>query len=139
MNRLKRFEGDLNDWSTTFNSVGDYLMDVYSRLMFSTEGAYLGQRWANLSPGYEVQKAKKYPGRGILEASGKLKGGFRKQVGPQSLEIKNVITYAHWHQDGSPGGMIKQRPLIGMSDQVEGKIVNFFIDGVTGKIRKAFS
>ena len=43
---LKRFEGDLNDWTSTFDNIGDYLVDVYGRQAFMTEGAVFGKHWA---------------------------------------------------------------------------------------------
>lgn len=41
---------------------------------FETEGDYMGSPWAKLSPGYAAWKAIAYPGKGILVATGQLKG-----------------------------------------------------------------
>lgn len=134
--RLKAFEGDLNDWHSTFNNVADYLMDVYQRQTFMTEGGVLGIRWSDLNPQYELWKAKHYAGRGILEASGTLKKGFKKRVGSQDLEIWNPVTYGVYHQQGRG---VPERQFIGMTDDMRRRVVQYFVDGITGKIKRAFS
>lgn len=137
--KLQAFEVELNDWHDVFNNVGDYLMDVYSRQVFSTEGGILGDRWADLSPAYELWKAKRYAGRGILEASGRLKGGFQKRIGSQDMEIKNTTPYAVYHQSTEPRSKIPRRPIIGMSGDIESKVIRYFVDGISGKIKKVFA
>lgn len=136
---LQRFEGDLNDWTKEMNSIGDYLMDVYGRQAFDTEGAVFGDRWADLSPIYELWKAKVYAGRGILERSGRLRGGFVKNAGKTDLEIKNTVAYGVYHQSTAPRRKIPRRPFIGMTPTIEKKVIGFFVDGITGKIRRAFT
>jgi hypothetical protein len=45
----------------------------WMREQFETEGEFAGQHWAALSESYAEQKARKYPGKGILVAEGDLR------------------------------------------------------------------
>lgn len=46
----------------------------WMREQFESEGAYGGDPWAPLTPEYAARKAEMYPGKGILVATGELRG-----------------------------------------------------------------
>lgn len=132
--KLKKMGASFDDWSETLHSVGDYLMDVYSRQAFDTEGGILGIRWQNLSPIYELWKAKHYPGRGILERTGALKKGFTMNVQPKRLELQNLVKYAYYHQKGKG---VPQRQIIGVDSSIKTKIIDYFKIGIHNKLVEA--
>jgi phage gpG-like protein len=76
---------------------------------FTSQGA-LGQsgRWAPLQERYRAYKARTYPGRTILERSGRLRASLQVQTGdtviettPQSLFFGTDVPYGIYHQSGS--------------------------------------
>ena len=82
-----------------FQRYGSYLLESIER-NFQAQGR--PERWAPLNPLYAARKAKKWPGRGILEASGAMRRGFEYYATPQTLKIRNA---ARWwwivHQKGT--------------------------------------
>jgi hypothetical protein len=132
--KLRRLGDSLSDWSATLNNTGDYLMDIYSRLNFETQGGISGARWAELSPKYELWKAKNYPGRGILERTGALRKGFEMSVSPKKLEIINSVEYAFRHQEGKGPPV---RKLINVNPAIKDQIINIFRDGIKQKLSLA--
>lgn len=78
---------------------------------FQAEGAFEGRpRWLDLSPAYAKWKARHYPGRKILELSGRLgrslsvKGGEDNilSMTPLELTMGTRVPYAKYHQTGTP-------------------------------------
>jgi phage gpG-like protein len=65
--QLDRREMDtMKDWiDTEFTQ--------YEKRLFSTEGAAGGSRWPALSPAYAKAKQRRFPGRKIMQRSGKLR------------------------------------------------------------------
>jgi len=83
----------VSDWSPAWNAIAaDY--KHYEEEQFDAEGAVGGNtKWAALSPEYAARKEKKYPGTGILTASGKLR---RLMMNPhETIEpLKMVLRFA---------------------------------------------
>lgn len=132
--KLKKLGDSFSDWTSTLRSTGDYLMDVYSRQNFAMNGAISGERWAELSPKYELWKSKHYPGHGILERTGAMKKGFTMSVGARKLEIQNVVKYAYYHQEGKG---LPARRLISVNENVKTKIIGIFKEGIREKLSVA--
>ena len=65
-----------------------------------------GPGWAELSEEYARKKAKRFPGKPILQATGNLKDSFTnpgraiQSLGPKHLELGTDVHYARYHQDG---------------------------------------
>jgi len=99
---------DLNDFEPMFRSIAKDFKKTEEGI-FSSEGSFEGgSAWPALSPMYKVQKDKKYPGRKILEATGKLRqsltsmgSGHVEQIESESLAIGTDIKYAKYHQSGT--------------------------------------
>lgn len=80
---------------------------------FDTEGAYASGGWPRLSPEYAAWKAVNYPGKGILQATGKLRGAASRpsrRVTPNTLVLTIHDPKLAYHQQG--GGNLPARPLI---------------------------
>lgn len=133
LDKLRRFEFDLNDWSDELTGIGDELIDLFGRKSFSTSGGAIGESWNNLRPGYELWKAKHYPGRGILQRTGELQKGFRKKVSPKQLEIVNVVGYAKFHQFGT--SKMAARKLVVANPFIRNRIAKGFAKGLAKKLK----
>lgn len=77
---------------------------------FASQGARgEGGSWAPLSPAYAAAKARRFPGRPILEASGRMKGSLTQQGHPDSFrritrnsyERGTSVPYASAHATGT--------------------------------------
>lgn len=94
------------------------LVTGWWKRQFSSEGGFAGFRWQPLSPAYAAWKASRYPGRGILHATGQTKSAAsrpRRHATPRSLTLEiddsgpahgPVLQY-HQTGDGVP-----RRPLV---------------------------
>ncbi len=90
---------------------------------FATEGAWGGEPWAPLSPGYALAKAGRFPGRGILYATGQLRRAAsspQRQATADSLTLRIVDFKAGWHQDGTT--RMPARPIIPSSLPITARI-----------------
>ncbi len=83
------------------------------RRMYATEGAFAGSPWAPLSASYAAWKAAHYPGKGILQASGKMRQAVsrphRSQT-PTTLTLSIESPVLGYHQEG--GGSLPKRELV---------------------------
>lgn len=99
---------NISDFTVIFEKIADDFRDTMSGV-FSAEGAFEGRsRWAPLSPDYAIQKARKFPGRPILHATGKLRkslttesDGHICQITPTTLKIGTSDEKAIFHQRGT--------------------------------------
>lgn len=88
--------------------------------VFESEGAILGERWTPLNRRYAAWKAKRFPGRKILERTGKLKrsltgkggAGAVVELDKDELSIGTDVWYAHRHQEGVPAFNLPPRPFL---------------------------
>ncbi len=132
--KLKKLGKNFNDWTPELKQVGEYLQKFYSTAVFETEGGILGMRWPALSPAYEFWKRQKWPGRGILVRTGKLKESFKYEVGPTYVEVMNPVDYAVYHQQGRG---VPKRMLIFFEDRQKNAIIDIFKTGIARKIEAA--
>ena len=74
---------------------------------FDSEGASASGGWKELSPAYAEQKLIKFPGKPILQATGKLVESLTSTplgvqvIGPQEMKIGTDVPYANYHQAGT--------------------------------------
>lgn len=113
---LDRLRHDITDWTSFWT---DSFAPLFYREMvdqFVSEGALTGDRWAPLSPAYEIWKRKHFPGAGILMRSGQLKDSLMGSDAPgaifratsDSLEIGTSVGHGRYHQLGTR--RLPQRP-----------------------------
>lgn len=118
---LSRMRTDISDWTKFWRE--RFAPGFYRSVLedFVLEGGHSGARWAPLSPAYAKWKASRFPGAGILVASGQLKASLSGpdaplsvfRPGPTSLEIGTEVPYALAHQLGTR--RMPQRPPLRMS------------------------
>lgn len=89
------------------------LVTGWWRRQFETEGSFAGHAWSPLSPDYAARKASLYPGKGILQATGALRGAASRPARaqtPTSLTLSIDDPKLGYHQAGTP--RMPARPLV---------------------------
>lgn len=94
-----------------FRPVWDEVQQEFYRIeerAFTSQGSSQGKKWRALSPGYAKWKARKYPGRTILEREGDLrlsltgKGDATRVKTATMYMEKSRVPYAIFHQAPTP-------------------------------------
>lgn len=125
---LARFTDGIADWRPIWPVFGD---NFYAHLksVFSTEGEAGAGKWAPLSEKYAAWKARRYPGRPILQRTGRLEAsltdrhaeGARYEATPKSLTIGSTVKYGIFHQTG--GDHLPQRKEIALPEPVKRELM----------------
>jgi phage gpG-like protein len=92
----------VKDWTPAFEATAYELKNLFSGEVFDTEGSVIEESWAPLSKAYAYRKAQKYPGKGILEATGKMRNGFMTLWRPDMAAVWNEVEYFKYHQSNQP-------------------------------------
>ncbi len=101
--RLKLFETLLSDLRPFWPAVVT-LQRGWWRSQFESEGRFAAAGWAPLSPAYAAWKARRYPGKPILQATGQMRRAFdnpQRSVSPHTLTLTVNDPKAAFHQDGT--------------------------------------
>ena len=126
--QLNAVRNVMQDLSREFESLGADLTQFYSDKPFVTQGGIFGQPWARLNAKYEVQKAKKYPGRNTLVRTRTMQQSFRYDAGSQLLRIYNTAPYFMKHQLGIG---VPQRAIF-VIDSTRKKFIQDRLQGLIG-------
>lgn len=104
---LSRLEGAIRDMRPAWDQVVQYLDAVETQAFSSEGGTTAGGKWAPLKEEYRRWKARNWPGRQILELTGRLKdsvlGSTPDTVSSRTqtrLEYGTSVPYARYHQRG---------------------------------------
>lgn len=131
---LERMQKALVDLRDVLQPVGDFLLNFYKNAVFETEGQIIGESWQKLSPEYRSRKSEKFPGRGILEASGTLREAFDVQTTDSFIRIFNPTPYAKWHQFG--GRKMPQRVMLKLDKTRADEVSSLVSKGIRKKLGK---
>lgn len=128
----------------TLQDVGDWYLKFLQNDVWETEGAVFGEPWAPLNPKYAKRKAKKYPGAGILEATGTMRSGWKLVTTSNSALIENTAKnkddkyYAVYHQqEEKKSKKLPQRIIIKMDEQRRTHIYEMFKEGILKRFEDA--
>ena len=126
------------DASPAWEAIANSLVRA-ERRQFATEGGYASGGRAPLSPAYAAWKARHYPGKPILERTGRLKASLTERplgvevIRPHSAILGSHVPYGLHHQRG--GGRPPPRRPVELPESIRRewvKIVQRWI--VTGKV-----
>lgn len=131
---VARLKSSLGDYSEELNAVGKELKGFFSTVPFETDGSVYGKRWAELTPQYERQKVKKYPGHGILHREGILRTSFTFKPSNRFLEIKNTADYFDYHQGGT--GRLPQRKIMQLTPLVRRSLLKSFVEALLDRVSR---
>lgn len=118
-NQIDRTLARMAEGVTDATDLWDVLADRFAaanRRQFASEGAYGSGGWAELSPAYAARKARLYPGKPILEATGELKDSLTSRpfgvevLLPGSMVVGSGLQRGKYHQAGGPN-LPQRRPV----------------------------
>lgn len=124
--RLTGMAMDVEDWSPAFSMAVDDLKQVFSGPVFDTEGREVDETWSPLSQAYALRKAKKYPGKKILEATGAMRNSFVSKFDATSATIWNTATYFKYHQSREPRTKMPRRVMMKLTENLKQLVVEDF-------------
>jgi phage gpG-like protein len=146
--KLFKIESRVKDFSKPFQIINT-LFEEYQRQAFESEGSATGRAWAKLSNRYQWWKSKHFPGKGILEATGKMKGSLvstnaytKKVIEPLVFTRGTNLNYSSFLQGGTgdrgvgisvgtPSGKMMTMPSRGMPARPFIRMQKVFWDKVT--------
>lgn len=113
--------GDLSKMTTQM----DILFRKNEKRLFNTEGSSGGRKWPKLSPRYKKQKRKKFPGRKIMVATGRLRKGLTVKSHPDHIArhtkdsikigVANVLPAYHGSVKGRKNPRLPKRDVFQMT------------------------
>lgn len=131
---LGRWEQNIDDAGPAFEAMANHQKTIWIK-QFDQEGAYTNATWQALSEPYGTWKQKHYPGKKILQLTGRLMESMTNRpfgvdvITKSSMTIGTDVPYAQYHQLGTP--LMPQRSIIGKPPtadiEVFGKIMQSWI------------
>lgn len=117
----------VKDWTPAFKQTAEMLKSVFESDVFQSEGAVIEERWSPLKKGYALQKAKKHPGKSVLEATGAMRGGFMTLWRPDMAAVWNKVEYFKYHQSNQPrSSNLPRRVMIKLANAQKVEVVRIF-------------
>lgn len=125
LERLKQFTagGDKLILPGLMDEIGEYMTKYAANEGQASQGGVFDATWPRLNQKYAVYKAKKFPGRPIMERSGKLKDSWGYRSSETGVDLGNNTKYWAFHQGG--GQHLPKRVLISINDTNKKKIAGF--------------
>jgi len=100
------------------SEIGDEVAKYYANQGFNSQGGVFGAAWTPLKRTYALRKARRYPGRPPLVASGAMRDSFTYTAGSQEVLIGNKAEYFKYHQSTAPRSKMPRRQMMGINDPV---------------------
>ena len=122
--KLDNIEGYIKNPSKILKKAILFFKDDTEGEVFNSEGRSIGKGWSRLSPSYAKVKARKYPGKGILEATGKMRRSFKTSVGKTRAVLSNSSPIFKYHQLGTR--KMPQRVVLYIDRKREEKVLDMF-------------
>lgn len=122
---LHKWTENVTHAEPAFEAMADHQATIW-RKQFGREGAYTGAAWSPLSPPYAKWKQKHYPGKPILQLTGRLMASMVDrpfgvdEVTDKGFVIGTDVPYAHFHQQGTDH--MPARPIIGPPPRNDSKM-----------------
>ena len=124
--KLELMASKIKDWTPAFKETAMTLKNVFSEDVFKTRGAIIEENWSALSKAYAYRKSKKYPGAGILEATGRMKAGFMTLYRADQMQIWNEVNYFKYHQSKLPRTKIPRRVMMKLASAQRKQVMDIF-------------
>lgn len=114
------------DWTPAFEKSGEDLIEFFSYDVFESEGQAIAEPWQPLSAQYQKAKERRYPDKGILEATGTMRQSFMSRSDATSLTIWNAAEYFKYHQSNAPRDRLPRRIMMKLSEDLKQMVVKNF-------------
>lgn len=122
--RLLIVADGITNFESPLRAIGGELQKTF-QMNFAQEGALFGG-WAD--------RKKDYPWP-ILNKSGRMRQGFRQNVGKQELLISNVVPYFKYHQSNKPRTRLPRRVMMKIDNDRKTFIQRAFQSYIVSLIR----
>lgn len=132
--KLQKLKDKLTDFGSAMKTIGDEVVRYYAGEAYTSQGGVFDTIWPELSPAYAKRKADKYPGRGILVASGDMQRSFEADPHTDSVAITNTADYAVYHQSTDPRSKMPYRPIMKVNDEVKDIVRQIMQDDISDKL-----
>lgn len=138
---FKRMDAQFDDLTPIWDDVRNAFWEI-EKEQFASEGA-AGRygKWQKLSDRYEAQKQKQYPGKPILERTGKLKSSLTGQTSDtvyqkdkKNMAVGTSLKYAGFHHRGA--GKLPKRAIIAFSGKQKNYLQKEIQKGLVRDLRK---
>lgn len=114
------------DLSGPFKEAADKLVRVFSRDVFTSKGAVIGEKWERLSPRTVASKARRGQSADPLVATGRMKRSFKSLVSTNQAVIYNEAEYFKYHQSKEPRKRLPRRVMMKLHDPQKEMVVRIF-------------
>ena len=132
--KLLKLGPSLLKFKPEFKEIGEEVSKYYAGQVFASRGKVIGEPWKALTPAYKRRKAKRYPGAGLLVATGKMQESFQAAATDTGVTITNTAPYFKYHQSTEPRTKMPYRPMMGVNKEVKSIIKTILETGVRKKI-----
>ncbi len=124
--RLRGIQAGIRDWTPAFKQSAEKLKTFFQGEVFDSRGKAIGEPWAPLNTKYAAQKAKRYSGKGILEATGKMRKSFTKLHKANMAAVWNTAAYFKYHQSNRPRRKLPRRVMMKLGNEQKEMVVKIF-------------
>ena len=124
--RLLVMSEKIKDWTPAFAETAMTLRNIFSMDVFQSQGAIIEEHWSPLSKAYAMRKSKRYPGKGILEASGAMRAGFMTMYRSDMAQVWNEVDYFKYHQSNRPRTKLPRRVMMKLAEAQRQQVVKIF-------------
>lgn len=135
--RLIGLQGSLTDYHRPFGEAASYLKATFSRDVFDTQGAAIGERWTRLSPYTVAQKARKgYPATPLI-GTGSMRNNFQTIVSSDQAVVYNTAAYFKYHQSkAARSSNLPRRVMMKLADRQKEQIVKYFQEHIQAALHR---
>ena len=135
--KLKRLGSALFENRESMHDIGKQAATYYANQGFNSQGGVFGTKWQRLSPKYALIKAKLYPGRPPLVATGTMQNNFTFAAGSNQVVIENKSPQFKYHQSTAPRSKMPRRASMGVNAPIKKIVRDIITRDVQNKIRNA--
>lgn len=135
--KLIGLQSDLKDYTKPFSDSAFYLKSIFSRDVFESQGAAIGEKWKRLSPYTVAQKARTGLQEQPLINTGNMRASFVTRVSPDQAVIANTADYFKYHQSKDPrSSNLPRRVMMKLNDELKSQVVRYFQAYIREAMRK---
>lgn len=128
---LTKMADAIEDLTPYWNDVQQEFYKIEKQAFASEGKTGASGHWKQLSMPYADIKARNYGDLPILELTGALKASLTSETATgaitkkekDSLTLGSSISYAHWHQTGTPKGQMPARPPISLTENQHAQLL----------------
>ena len=135
--KLKRLGSSITYMRDAMENIGDDAAKYYSSKAFDSRGGVFGARWIPLNAKYAARKAKRYPGRPPLVATGDMRDSFTYVASSNQVIVSNSAPYYKYHQSTLGRTIMPRRAMAGINEPIKKIVKDRIKESISLKIKGA--